>query len=158
MTTFSRFATAKVMTMIASGRRISAVKILRIMTSSRCAVEALAHFLAGLEERHRFLVHRDMRAGARIAPGARRAVLDGESTEAPQLDPVAARHRRSDLAENGVDDIFHVTLIEMWVLRSDALHELGLDHRCCRPGPAGSNRSGANSRLEGAKGPRERQG
>src|SRR5215475_10500677 len=83
-----------------------------------------------------------MRAGARIASGPRRAVLDREGPETAQLDPIAARHRRSDLAENGVDDIFHVTLIEMRVLRSDALHELGLDHRWCvlglpdRIGPA----------------------
>src|SRR5947199_9871679 len=88
--TFSRFATAKLTTMIASGRRISAVKILRSMTSGRCAIEALAHFLAGLEERNRLLLHRDMRAGARVASGAGRAILDGEGTEAAQLDPVAA--------------------------------------------------------------------
>ena len=28
-----------------------------------------------------------------------------------------------------------VALVEMRVLRRDALHELGLDHRCCRPWP-----------------------
>jgi hypothetical protein len=61
-------------------------------------VQSLAHFLAGLEERHRLLVHRHMRAGARIASGARRAVLDRERAEAAQLDPVAARERRRDLA------------------------------------------------------------
>src|SRR5262249_21500090 len=144
--------------MIASGTRINAAAILRIMSLAGRAIESLAHFLAGLKERHGFLLHRDMRAGTRIASGPRRAVLDREGPEAAQLDPIAARHRRSDLAENGVDDIFHVTLIDMRGLRSDALHELGLDHRWCRPGPAGSNRSGANSRLEGAKGPRDRQG
>src|ERR1700720_2485270 len=64
------------------------------------AVEPLAHFLAGLEERHRLLLHRDLRAGARIAAGAGRTVLDREGAEAAQLDPVAARHRRDDLPEN----------------------------------------------------------
>src|SRR5919108_4638774 len=98
-----------------------------------------------------------MRAGTRIAPGAGWTVLDRKSTEAAQLDPVAARHRRGDLAENGVDDVFHVALIEMRVLRSDALHELGLDHRCCRPGAVGTNRSVSSLRSEGAQGPRDRQ-
>src|SRR5215467_10570502 len=141
------------MTMIASGTRISAVTILRIMTSGARAIEPLAHFLAGLEERHRLLLDRDVGAGARVAAGPRRAVLDGEGAEAAQLDPIAARHGRDDLTENGVDDIFHVALVEMRVLRRDALHELGLDHRCCRPWPDGTNRSASSSRLEGAKGP-----
>src|SRR5262249_16095619 len=92
-------------------------------------------------------------AGPRVAAGPRRAVLDGEGAEAAQLDPIAARHGRDDLTENGVDDVFHVALVEMRVLRRDALHELGLDHRCCRPWPDGTNRSASSSRLQGAKGP-----
>src|SRR5262245_63217110 len=146
------------MTTIASGRRISAVTILRIMTSGARAIEPLAHFLAGLEEWHRLLLHRDVGAGARVAPGPRRAVLDGEGAETAQLDAIAARHCRDDLAENGVDDVFHVALVEMGVLRRDALHELRLDHRCCRPWPDGTNRPASSSQLEGAKGPRDRQG
>src|SRR5262249_38653749 len=97
-------------------------------------------------------------AGARVAAGPRRAVLDGEGAKAAQLDPVAARHRRDDLAENGVDDVFHVALVEMRVLRRDALHELGLDHRCCRPRPDGANRPALNRELEGPKAPRAGQG
>src|SRR5260370_42222470 len=96
--TLSRLATAKLMTTIARGRRISAVKILRIMTSGRFTVEALAHFLAGLEERHRLLVHRDMRPGPRGAPRARRAGLVAQSPEAAQRGAVAARQRRGDLS------------------------------------------------------------
>src|SRR5262249_15841717 len=138
------------MAMIASGTRNSAVRMLWSMTSGARAIEPLAHFLAGLEERHRLLVHRDVGAGPRVAAGPRRAVLDGEGSKAPQLDPVAARHRRDNLAENGVDDVFHVALVEMRVLRRDALHELGLDHRC-RPWPDGANRPALNSQLEGAK-------
>src|ERR1700741_5031961 len=33
------------------------------------AVQPLAHFLAGLEERHALLIDRDVGAGARVAPG-----------------------------------------------------------------------------------------
>src|SRR5262245_57307537 len=91
-------------------------------------IEALAHFLAGLEEWHRFLLHRHMRAGARVAPGARRPVLHRKGAEAAQLDAVAARHRRHDLIEDRVDDVLHVALVEMGVLRSDARHQLGFDH------------------------------
>src|SRR5262245_17740720 len=130
-TTVCRLATANVTSTMASGTRISAVTILRSMASGRGrTVEPLAHFLAGLEERHRLLLHRDVRAGARIAAGARRTILDGEGAEAAQLDAIAARHRRDDLAENRVDDVLHVTLVEVGILRRDALHELGFDHRC----------------------------
>src|SRR5262245_27745712 len=134
-TTVWRFATANVIRTIASGTRISAKTILRIMTSSAGAVEPLAHFLAGLEERHRFLVDRHMRAGARIASGAGRPVLDRKRPEAAQLDAVAARHRGDDLAQDGVDDVLHVALVEMRILRGDALDKLGFDHRCRRPWP-----------------------
>src|SRR5215469_374727 len=92
------------------------------------AVEPLAHLLAGLEERHRFLLDRDMRPGARIAPRAGRAMLHREGPEAAQLDPVAARHGGDDLAQYRVDDVLDVALIEMRILRGDALHQLGLDH------------------------------
>ena len=69
-----------------------------------------------------------MRAGARIAAGAGRPVLDREGAEAAQLDAVALRHGVGDLAEDGVDDVLDVALIEVGVLGGDALHELGLDH------------------------------
>src|SRR5262249_46319543 len=132
-TTVWRFATAKATSTIASGTRINAVTSLRsivlIKASSDQAVEPLAHFLAGLEERHRLLLHRHVGAGPGVAPGAGRAVLDRESAEAAQLDAIAARHRRDDLAENGVDDVLHVALVEMRVLRGNALDELGFDHR-----------------------------
>src|SRR6188508_2727814 len=118
---------------MASGTRMSAVTSLRIMASHARAVEPLAHLLAGLEERHGLLLHRYVRSGAGIAAGPRRAVLDRKSAEAAQFDAVAARHRRDDLAENGIDDVFDVALVEMRVLRRYALHELGFDHRCCRP-------------------------
>ena len=35
---------------------------------------------------------------------------------------------RGDLAEDGVDDVLDVALIEMRILRGDALHKFGLDH------------------------------
>src|SRR5258708_24416536 len=122
-----RFATAKATIMIASGTRMSAETILRSMICSGwClllgvalarrpgrAVEPLAHFLAGLEERHRLLVDRDMRPGARIASGARRPVLDRKGAKPAQLDAVAARHGGDDLAQDGVDDVLHVALVEM---------------------------------------------
>src|SRR5581483_3152090 len=83
------------------------------------AVEALAHFLAGLEEGHGFLLDRDMRAGARIASGAGGTALHREGAKAAQLDPVAARHRAGDFVEDGVDDVLDVALIKMRILRSD---------------------------------------
>src|SRR5437016_3026514 len=77
------------------------------------AIEPLAHFLAGLEERHALLVDRHMRPGARIAPGARRPVLDRKGPETTQLDAITARQRGDDLAQDGVDDVLNVTLIKV---------------------------------------------
>src|SRR5262249_35322317 len=94
-------------------------------------IEPLAHFLAGLEERHAFLVDRHMRAGARIAPGACRALLHRKGAEPAQLDAIAARHSGDDLAEDGVDDLLDVALVEMGILRRNTLHKFGLDH--CEP-------------------------
>src|SRR5581483_6020152 len=71
-------------------------------------VEPLAQLLARLEEGHEFLVDRDGRAGARIAPLPGRAVLDGKSAEAPQLDAIAARQRLDDLVENDVHDALDI--------------------------------------------------
>src|SRR5215472_4333587 len=94
-------------------------------------IEPLAHFLAGLEERHAFLVDRHMRAGARIAPGTRRTLLHRKGAEPAQLDAIAARHGGDDLAEDGVDDLLDVALVEMGILRRNTLHKFGLDH--CEP-------------------------
>src|SRR5882672_1070442 len=121
ISTGARFATANMAMSNASGTRISTRTMLRIMrplcshtglvtpsrypgTTARLFIQPLAHFLAGLEERHRLLVDRHMRAGARIAAGAGRAMLDREGPEAAQLDAVATRERGRDLAEHRIDD------------------------------------------------------
>src|SRR5215472_13797643 len=72
------------------------------------AIEPLAHFLAGLEERHVFLIDLHVGAGARITAGARRALLHRERAEPAQFDAVAARHGGDDLAQDGIDDILDV--------------------------------------------------
>src|SRR4029079_7059005 len=87
------------------------------------AVQPLTHFLARLEERHALLVDRHMGAGTRIAARARRAMLDRKSTEAAQLDTVAARQGSDDLIENSVHDVLHVPLIEVRVVLGDALNK-----------------------------------
>src|SRR5215470_7231868 len=99
----------------------------------RRAVHALAHFLAGLEVRHTFLFDRYVGLGTGIAAGAWGSVPHRKRTEAAQLDAVAARHRGSNLAEDDVHDFLNVVLPEMRVLRRDALHEFGFDHRCPSP-------------------------
>ena len=65
-----------------------------------------------------------MGAGARIAAGPGRPVLDREGTKAAQLDAVALGHGTRDLAENRVDDVFDVALIKMGILSRNALDEL----------------------------------
>ena len=94
----------------------------------RQAVETLAHLLAGLEERRQLLGHRHLVAGARIATGAGLPLLGRERAEAPELHPLAAGERVGDLAENGIDDVFDVALIEVRITGGHALHKFRLDH------------------------------
>ena len=54
------------------------------------AVQPLAEFLAGLEERHVFVLDEDGVAGAGIASLPGGTMLHRERAEAAQLDPVAA--------------------------------------------------------------------
>src|SRR5436309_4857113 len=115
-------------------RRSRLAMAIREHAHSAFAVEALAHFLAGLEKRNALLLDGDVRPGARITPGAGRPVLDRESAEAAQLDAIAAGERGDDLAQDGIDDVLDVALIEMRVLRRDTLDELGFDHRIAAPG------------------------
>src|SRR5438552_19059816 len=91
----------------------------------RGLIEPLAHFLAGLEERHRLLRDRDVRASARVAAGAGRTVLDREGTEAAQLDAIAARQGARDFVQDGVDDVLDVALVQVRIGGRYALHELG---------------------------------
>src|SRR4029453_18567765 len=102
------------------------------------AVQAFAHFLAGLEERHALLVDRHMGAGAWIAPRTGRTVLDRERAETAQFDAVAARQGGDDLVENRVHDILDIPLVEVRVVLGNALNEFGFDHREWYPGPSGS--------------------
>jgi hypothetical protein len=95
----------------------------QIGASSRRPVETLAHFLAGLEERHRFLVDGHVRAGSRVAAGAGSAVLDRKSAEATQFNTIAPGQGRYDLTQNRVDDILYVTLIKVGILSRNALDE-----------------------------------
>ena len=101
------------------------------------SVQPFTQLLAGLEERHPFLLDLDGFAGTRIAPGAGGAVFHGKSAEAAQLDPVATRQGGHDLIEDRVHDVLHVPLVEMRVVLGDALNEFGFDHRNWDPGTCG---------------------
>ncbi|MGY3032273.1 hypothetical protein ACVIIV_001443 [Bradyrhizobium sp. USDA 4354] len=98
------------------------------------AVQPLAHFLAGLEERNALLIDGHVGAGAWIAPCARRAVLDREGTEAAQLDAIAACKRRYDLFENRIHNVLDIPLVQMRVVLGDTLNKFGFDHREIGPG------------------------
>src|SRR5262245_24258985 len=103
MVTRWRLAIASITMTIATGRRTSAASALRMSRPAgdpvtrlvpctvgngsagvgrRRLVQAFAHFLAGLEERHAFLVDRNARTGARVAAFARGPILHREGTEA----------------------------------------------------------------------------
>jgi hypothetical protein len=63
-------------------------------------VETVAQLLTGLEEGDVLLGDLDAVAGARVAPDPGIPPLDRKGPEAAQLDPVAARQRSGDLAED----------------------------------------------------------
>jgi hypothetical protein len=92
-------------------------------------VETLANFLSCFEKRNGLAIHRHIGACAWVTANPRLTILDRESPEAAQLDAVATGERCNDLVEDRVDDSLDITLIEVRVLYSDTLDELGLDHR-----------------------------
>jgi hypothetical protein len=65
-----------------------------------------------------------MSPGPGISTGSRRPVFHRKGAEATQLDAVAFGHGAGNLAKNGVDDIFDVTLVEMRILGGNSLDEL----------------------------------
>jgi hypothetical protein len=78
--------------------------------------------------RHVLLTDGDEGAISRIATVPRRAVSHPERTKPTQFHAVAARHRRNDFSENGVDDLFSVAQKKVRVLCQDALAKFGFDH------------------------------
>src|SRR5262249_35790428 len=93
----------------------------------------------------------------RVAPFARRTALHREGPEATQLHAIAVRQGIGDLVEDGVDDVFHVALVQVRILRRDPLNELGFDHRVrsldrtIAEGLPGSPRPVSQSRPEGCQ-------
>src|SRR5918997_698862 len=108
------------------------MKILRAVPS---LVQADPHLLAGLEHRDDLLGHGNGFTRARVASGARVALLDREGAEAAQFDAVTPRQRVRDGVEDGVDDVLDVALIEMRIALRDLLDELGFDHGKIPPSP-----------------------
>lgn len=92
------------------------------------AIEPLAEFLAGLEERHKLLSNRYSRTGSRIAALPSRPVLYREGAETAQLDPISPRKSFDDLIEHNIDDALYVTVIEMRIGTCDLVNQLGFDH------------------------------
>src|SRR5258708_39321346 len=74
-------------------------------------VQPVAQVLAGLEVGHALGSDGDLLAGARIAAGARLALLDREGAEAAQLDAIAARQGLGDLVKDRGADPLDIPLI-----------------------------------------------
>src|SRR4029079_2768826 len=118
--TDERFATANRTRLAPSGTRMTQNRSLRMrdpVTAGSAArnVQAVAHFLAGLEIRHDLFGNLHLCAGARVAADARGARCHRKRTEAAELDAIAARERDRDFIENGLDDVLDVALIQVRV-------------------------------------------
>ncbi|VWX53777.1 hypothetical protein NOVOSPHI9U_50399 [Novosphingobium sp. 9U] len=91
-------------------------------------VQALAHFLAGLEVGDALLRHFDSFASARIAALAAVAVARGEGAEAAQLDAAAGSQCLSDLVEEGVERALDIVEPQLGIFLCQRLQQLGPDH------------------------------
>jgi len=91
-------------------------------------VQALAHFLAGLEIGHPLGVDVDGVAGARVAALAGVALASREGAEAPQLDPAAMLQLFGDGVEKGGNHPFDLLAGEIRMIIAKLLDELGTDH------------------------------
>jgi hypothetical protein len=78
-------------------------------------VEPALQLPAYLEGRHRLRSHCDCLTGPRIPAVTRLPLLDEESAEVPQLDPLAACQRLSDLIENRRHDQLDISAPQMRV-------------------------------------------
>src|SRR6185437_1550193 len=77
------------------------------------AIQPLAQFLAGAEERRTLLAHRNRLAGARIAPHAAGTDLDAESAETAQFDTVAVCQRLADGIQHRRHDALDIAVVEV---------------------------------------------
>jgi hypothetical protein len=106
----------------AANRRPAYLRLHKGRRSRLRSIEALAHFLPALEERHGFLIDWDNGAAARIASGAGPSAPDRKYPKAANFNPVATRQRRHDLAKDRTDDVLDIPQVEMWILRRNALN------------------------------------
>src|SRR6266571_2394377 len=91
-------------------------------------IDPLAQFLAGFEMRHEFLGYVDPLARFRIAPDARRPMIQPETPESADLDALpldqALRHR----IEDHLDREFGVLGDELRITRRQPRNKFGLGH------------------------------
>jgi hypothetical protein len=88
------------------------------------SVQPFVHVLSGLKIGCDLLTDRHICSSPRVSPRTRCTVSHRKRAETTQLDPVAACERHSDLAENRVKESFNIALVEVGVVRDDALDEL----------------------------------
>jgi hypothetical protein len=91
------------------------------------------HFPPGPKEWDGLLSDRHSGAGARITAGIGSSFARRKHAEAADFDPVSAAQGRIDRAQYSLDETFYVALVEMRILRGDAVDELGFDHRVVPP-------------------------
>lgn len=96
-------------------------------------VKAVAQFFTRLEERRPFLVDPDGLAGARIASGARRAMLDGKRPEPSKFDPFPARQRIGDFLEDNGNDPLNIAMKQVRIFIRQLFNQFGFYH--CFPAP-----------------------
>lgn len=88
----------------------------------------LPKFLAGLEVRHVAPGQRDGFAGARIAPGARWPVMQGETSETANLDALAGRQRAPHHLQERAHRQIDIVGLQVRLAARQQFDEFGFGH------------------------------
>src|SRR5690606_42026366 len=90
-------------TIVARGSSAGALLVLMLLHEGGALVDLLAQGLAGLEVGHALLGNHHALARTRVASDARRAAIDRETAEAPDLDAVALHQGVAHGVEDRLD-------------------------------------------------------
>src|SRR5213080_1104312 len=110
-------------------QRTCTSRLVGVRGGPRLPVDAESQLLAHLEEGDALGVHVDERAGLRVAPLARLAVLHDEAAEAADLDALAAREGRGQAVEDGVHHDLRLAPREAREVLHHLVDEPALGHR-----------------------------
>lgn len=86
-------------------------------------VEMDMYFFVSFEEWYMFFVYVDFLIGVWVVFDVGWVVFDGKCVEVVQFYVIVLYECFCDFVQNGVDDVFYIFLIKMWILFCDLLYK-----------------------------------